>query len=241
MEILYQDEHYIAVHKPAGLLVHRTQIDQSEIQACVQLLRDQIGRKVYPCHRLDKATSGVLLFALNKDALKAANEVFASGKVEKVYLAVVRGWMTEAGHLDYPLVLEEEGRGEAKVPKVQSAVTTYRPIETFEINAPLGRYETARFSLVELRPETGRRHQLRRHMAHLRHPIIGDTCHGDGLQNRFFREHFNCHRMLLSAIRLQLQHPLTEAHLSIERSSNAVIRLYKQIDKLIGEDGPFRI
>ncbi|NDV61431.1 hypothetical protein G0Q06_03105 [Puniceicoccales bacterium CK1056] len=218
LEILYQDDHYIAVDKPAGLLVHRTQIDQSESQACVQILRNQIGRRVYPCHRLDKATSGVLFFALSPEALAAANKVFASGGVEKIYLALVRGWVTEAGRLDYPLVLEEEGRGENTLPKVQDAVTAYRPLKRFEVNKPLGRYQTARFSLIELRPETGRRHQLRRHMAHLRHPIIGDTTHGDGLQNRFFRDEFNCHRLLLTAISLKLAHPINGGELHIQTS-----------------------
>lgn len=216
MKILYQDAHYIGIYKPAGLLVHRTQLDASETVACVQLLREQIGRKVSPYHRLDKATSGVLLFALDPDSLKAANDSFACGKVEKAYHAVVRGWIKEEGRLDYPLELEQEGRGVEAAPLVQSAVTVYRPLERFEIKVPLGRYQSARYSLVELRPETGRRHQLRRHMAHLRHPIIGDTCHGDGLQNRFFREHFDCHRLLLTALSLTLEHPITGELLRIE-------------------------
>jgi tRNA pseudouridine65 synthase len=236
MKILYQDEHYIGVYKPAGLLVHRTNLDASETVACVQLLRDQIGKKVYPCHRLDKATGGVLLFALDPDSLKAANEIFASGKVEKLYHAVVRGWIQQEGRLDYPLELEQEGRGADKAaPRVQSAITVYRPLEQFEINMPLGRYQTARYSLVELLPETGRRHQLRRHMAHLRHPIIGDTCHGDGLQNRFFRDHFNCHRLLLTAISLTLDHPVSGELLRIESAPDAE---FMETIKILQDDQP---
>jgi tRNA pseudouridine65 synthase len=220
MEILYHDAHYIGIYKPAGMLVHRTQIDASEAVACVQLLRDQIGKRVYPCHRLDKATSGVLLFALDAEALKAANEAFATGKVEKVYHAIVRGWVTEPGRMDYALALEDGHRGMESAPG-QSAVTVYRPLEQFEIPEPVGRYRTARYSLVELRPETGRRHQLRRHMAHLRHPVIGDTCHGDGLQNRFFRGHFDCHRLLLTAVSLTLEHPVTRQQLRIGSAPDA--------------------
>lgn len=209
LKILYQDDHYIAVDKPAGMLVHRTRMDRDERLACVQVLRDQTGRRVYPVHRLDKATSGVLLFALDPEALAAANAEFATGRVEKRYLALVRGWITEAGCLDYPLVPEEEGNTADKAPKVREAVTHYRPLKQYEVDKPLGRYPTARFTRVELSPKTGRRHQLRRHMAHLRHPIIGDTTHGDGLQNRFFREVFNCRRLMLAATLLRLRHPVT--------------------------------
>jgi tRNA pseudouridine65 synthase len=214
LRILYQDENYVGIYKPAGLLVHRTALDANETVFCVQLLRNQIGMEVFPCHRLDKATSGVMLFALNKNALKLANDRFAEGKIEKVYHAIVRGWIKEPGKLDYPLTLEDGVSEESE--KVQEAVTIYRPLELFEMPVSLGRYETARFSLIELTPQTGRRHQLRRHMAHLRHPILGDTTHGDGLQNRFFRDRFACDRLLLTSVMLCLDHPVDGSLMRIE-------------------------
>lgn len=213
LDILYQDDHYVAVHKPAGLLVHRTTIDRHETRFAVQLLREQIGTWVWPCHRLDKPTSGVLLFALHKDALSLAHRAFAEQRVHKQYLAVVRGWIPEEGRLDYPLKPDKRNgrKGTAK-----DAATAYRPLEFFEIPFPSAGHPSSRFSLMELLPETGRTHQLRRHMKHLRHPIIGDTCHGDSHQNTLFREHLGCRRLLLTATRLRLSHPITSAPLHIE-------------------------
>lgn len=200
--ILYQDDHFAAVYKPAGLLVHRTMLDARETRFCVQMLRDQLGRPVYPCHRLDKPTAGILLFALNKAALRLAQEALGSGQAQKRYLAIVRGWMPESGKIDYPLRYEKDELDPKRPEAPQPAVTNFRRLATTELPHPVGRYSSARYSLVELEPETGRKHQLRRHLAHLRHPIIGDTRHGDGAHNRFFREHFNSHRLLLVATAL---------------------------------------
>ncbi len=213
LDILYQDDRYVAVDKPAGLLVHRSNIDKYETRFCVQLLRDQLGKHVFPCHRLDKPTSGVLLFALDKEALVAANDLFVQHRISKTYHAIVRGWIDEAGTIDHPLKDitdsgEKSGGG--------SAVTEFHRLRKFEIDVPLGRYPTARYSLVELSPETGRMHQLRRHMKHLNHHIIGDTNYGDGLHNRFFREHFNSSRLLLNASWLEFVHPFTGARIMIE-------------------------
>lgn len=216
MDILYQDEYYIGVYKPPGLLVHRSTVDAHERRFCVQLLRDQVGQPVYPCHRLDKPTSGALLFALSRDALRAANEAFAAGRVEKRYRAVVRGWIRESGCLDYPLSPERDPRRDRLPAAPQSAVTAYFPVDHFEWKQPHGPHATVRASLVELSPRTGRTHQLRRHMAHLRHPIIGDTRHGDGWHNRHFRERFACHRLLLTATGLRLRHPFLEEVLALE-------------------------
>ena len=213
--VLYQDDHYIVVYKPPGLLVHRTALDHRERTACLQLLRDQTGKRVYPCHRLDRATRGILLFAFSEESLKSASLAFAEGRVEKTYHALVRGWIG-SGRIDYPLRPEHLSKAIGPTDRLQPAVTTYRLLEKFEIDIPLGRYPSARFSLVCLSPETGRTHQLRRHMAHLRHPVIGDTSHGDSTQNRFFREHFHCHSLLLASVGLCLTHPLTGEMLRIE-------------------------
>lgn len=209
LTILFRDEHLVAVYKPPGLLVHRTQIDARERRFCIQILRDQIGQEVYPCHRLDKPTSGVLLFALTKEVLRTVNLAFSEGRVEKAYHAVARGWIDQPGKVDYPLVPLERKEDAADPVAAQTAITIYTPLERYELNEPVGRYASARYSLIELLPHTGRTHQLRRHMAHLRHPIIGDTRHGDGVQNRFFRQQLGCHRLMLSSISLCLDHPVT--------------------------------
>ncbi len=211
-QVLYQDDWLIAINKPPGWLVHRSPIDRSESRFCVQALRDQLGQPVYPCHRLDKPTSGVLLFALEKDTLRRVNQLFAIHRVEKTYHAIVRGWMEETGTIDHPLKdIADGGQKRGGGP----ARTQFRRLKAYECPQPLGRYGTARFSLVELRPLTGRMHQLRRHLKHAGHPIIGDTRYGDGVQNRFFRDSFRVHRLLLNASSLELDHPVTGVTLSI--------------------------
>jgi tRNA pseudouridine65 synthase len=217
LRVLYQDDHYIAINKPSGLLVHRSEIDRCERRFALQLLRNQIGQHVFPIHRLDKPTSGVLLFGLHSEAAARAQEAFRARRVRKEYLAVCRGHMPEQGLIDYPLSdnREKMERGEQERPP-QPATTRFQCLGTTELPLPLGRYETVRYSLLKLLPETGRKHQLRRHLKHLSHPIVGDTRYGDGKHNRLFREHFNSRRLLLFAIRLQLLHPYTGAPLCIE-------------------------
>lgn len=200
LPVLYRDEHLIAIDKPAGLLVHRSGIDRHETRFAMQMLRDQIGQRVYPLHRLDKPTSGVLLFALDADTARLAGPLFESQAVTKTYVAVVRGWADETGHIDYPLReipdAITDARAAADKP-AQAAVTDYRCLARVELPHPVGRYSSARYSLLELRPHTGRKHQLRRHMKHIFHPIVGDTTHGDGAHNRFVRDHLDCRRLLL--------------------------------------------
>ena len=210
LKIIYQDEHYVAIDKPAGLLVHRSALDVHETEFALQMLRDQIGRVVHPCHRLDRPTSGVLLFALDQDSLRATQKEFAEQGCDKAYLAVVRGWANDEGEIDNDL------KGEEAPHKIQSAQTNYRTLAKSELPHAVGRYRTARFSLVGLAPKTGRKHQLRRHMAHIRHPIVGDTRHGDGAQNRFLREHCGCQRMMLRADSLSFTHHASGQRLSLE-------------------------
>ena len=218
LELLYQDEDYVAVDKPAGLLVHRSPLDASETVFALQLLRDQIGQPVYPCHRLDRPTSGVLLFALNQDALRFTQDEFAAQKCSKTYEAAVRGWTEDSGEIDYELRSEEEPD------KIQSAPTHYRTLNRSELELPVGRYETARFSHLELTPETGRKHQLRRHLAHLRHPILGDTRHGDGAQNRFFREHCGMQFLMLRATELSFTHHRSGARITVSAKPDPTFR-----------------
>lgn len=220
LEILYQDDYYIAVHKPAGLLVHRSPIDKRERRFCLQLLRDQIGQLVYPCHRLDKPTSGVLLFALDKESLRLASRLFQAKTTRKTYHAVVRGWTGKEGVIDHPLVYREEGGVLRGGGEPQEARTAYRCLRQFELDQPVGQFPTARYCELELTPATGRMHQLRRHMKHIHHPIVGDTRYGDGVHNRLFRDEFSSHRLLLVASSLEFSHPVTNQPITIQRGAD---------------------
>ncbi|MBP2699464.1 MULTISPECIES: tRNA pseudouridine(65) synthase TruC [Photobacterium] len=212
LEILYRDEYLIAVNKPAGMLVHRSWLDSHETVFVMQTLRDQIGQHVFPLHRLDRPTSGVLLFGLSSEIAAEMMPMFAGRDMHKTYHAVVRGWIKEAAVLDYPLKVELDkiaDKNASEEKEAQPAVTAYEPLATVETDIAVGRYPTSRYCLVEMKPETGRKHQLRRHMHHLSHHIIGDVNHGDGRHNRMFREHYDCHRLMLHASRLQFAHPIT--------------------------------
>ncbi|WP_020161414.1 MULTISPECIES: tRNA pseudouridine(65) synthase TruC [Methylobacter] len=218
MKILYQDDHFVAIDKPAGLLVHRSEIDRRETRFAVQILRDQLGRHVFPVHRLDKPTAGVLLFALNSDAARAMTAVFMGDGIGKTYLAVVRGHTAETDTIDYPLKEELDKMTDAKADPdkpAQAAVTHYQRLATTELPHAVGRYPTCRYSLLRITPETGRKHQIRRHMKHIFHPIVGDTTHGDGRHNDFFRNHFDCHQLLLAATGLTFTHPYSGAAVNI--------------------------
>ncbi len=238
IEILYRDEHLIAVHKPAGMLVHRSPIDRSETVFAMQLTRDTIGRRVYPFHRLDKPTSGLLMFALHPEGARRMTTQLQGRTLRKRYLAVVRGHIDQ-GTVDYPLVEESDPYGDplARPDKgAQPAVTDYRCIARTELPYPVGRYPTARYSLVELYPRTGRRHQIRRHMKHLFHPVIGDTTHGDGRHNRFFREHIGCERLLLAAVGVEFRHPFSGETLQI--ACPLALGFQRVIDALFVGDRP---
>ena len=226
LEILYQDEYLVAVNKPAGLLVHRTAIaaGQTELFA-LQLLRDQIGRYVYPLHRLDRPTSGVLLFALDEETTRLVKEAFATRQVHKRYLALVRGYTTESGTIDYPLEKWVDRKvkkkkmaklGEGKTLERQEAVTHYTRLGTAELPIPVGRYDTSRYSLVDITIETGRTHQIRRHFNHIAHPLVGDHRYGDNQHNRMFRERLGLPPLFLLAYHLGLSHPYTKRPLAIE-------------------------
>ena len=224
LEILYQDEVLVAVNKPAGMLVHRSWLDRHETQFVMQTLRDQIGQRVYPIHRLDRPTSGVLLFALNSEIANLLCLQFEQKQIEKQYLAVVRGYVTGHGEIDYPLKVQLDKIADKfsqpdKAP--QSAVTFYEGLQTVEMPYGVGRYATSRYSLVRLIPQTGRKHQLRRHMKHIFHPILGDTQYGDLHQNRALMEHTGCARLLLHAEKLTFVHPLTQRPMTIQAGLDA--------------------
>lgn len=207
LQILYQDEHLVAINKPHGLLVHRSPIAADASEFAVQLLREQIGRKVYPVHRLDRKTSGVLLFALDNAINSQLQQAFMNKEVTKKYLAIVRGFTPEKGNIDYPLT-NEDG-------KMQEALTHYTTLQHFEIPVPFGKFDTSRYSLVEVMPETGRMHQIRKHFAHIFHPIIGDRPYGCNKQNKLFLDKWHMNTMLLHASELHFMHPATKLLITI--------------------------
>ncbi|MBU2871963.1 tRNA pseudouridine(65) synthase TruC [Colwellia sp. E2M01] len=254
LTILYQDEFMVAVDKPAGLFVHRSFMDRDEIYFALQLVRDQIGQYVYPVHRLDRPTSGVLLFALTKEVATLLSEAFANKSKQadllitslkasdisaeekgraasdieaasqastmvKTYYALVRGHLTvPEGLIDHPLKEKLDKLGDKNVSRdkpAQSAQSYYQIKQQASLPIPLGKFDSVRYSLVEVRPVTGRRHQIRRHLAHLRTPIIGDINYGDNKQNPFFNQHFGFKRLMLHAQSLAFDHPITHERINI--------------------------
>jgi len=212
LEIVYQDDHLIAINKPHGLLVHRSSIATDAKEFALQLLRDQIGKYVSPVHRLDRKTGGLLLFAFNKDVEIAMHQQFQNAEVKKKYLAILRGHAPDSQEIDYPLA-KENGN-------MQEAFTAFVTLKRAELNIPLGQHPTSRYSLVEATPTTGRMHQLRRHFAHIFYPIIGDRKHGCNKQNRFFKEQWEMTTMLLHASELEFTHPVTNEPIHLKASLN---------------------
>ena len=268
LDILYRDEWLIAIDKPSGLLVHRSPIAAHEERFAVQLLRDQIGQRVYPAHRLDRGTSGILLFALDRQTAAALGKQFEAHTVDKHYVAIVRGHLPESGTIDHPLVRRldpiEHSRGKgagrrdvppghesededhapecdrgldpaakhapkrgdddpsdsaaAGLPHAEvglPSLTHFCRLARAELPHAVDRYPSSRYALVALRPETGRRHQLRRHLKHISHPIIGDATYGKGRHNRLFQTLFDSQRLLLACTRLSLTHPVTGTPLTL--------------------------
>lgn len=228
--LLWQDADFVAVHKPAGLLVHRSPIANRDERFALQLVRDRVGRHVYPVHRLDRGTSGVLLMALSPEAARAAVARFEAGEVRKHYLALVRGWPAEEGTIDHPLRRIDEDlprtdRGLST--EAQPALTRYRRIAAREWAAealpgplPSGLlapgHASLRYALLALQPHTGRQHQLRRHLKHIAHPIVGDATYGKGVHNRWWADRLGLQRLWLHARALELPHPRDGTPLRLE-------------------------
>ena len=221
LPILFRDDHLVAVDKPSGLLVHRTKLDAGERRWLLQMLRKQLRQRVYPVHRLDKGASGVMLFALRPEVAAALGELVRRRGLGRTYVAVVRGLTPETGVIDYSLATRldpAELRGDAAAaPKrpARPALTRYLRLASAELSHRVDRYATSRYSLLQLEPLTGRRHQLRRHLHHVSHPIIGDSTYGKGRHNRLFARLFGCRRLLLACVELRFPHPLSAAPVTV--------------------------
>ena len=223
LEILFEDENLILINKPAGLLVHRTRQAYGEEENALIHLRDQIGSWVAPVHRLDRATSGILLFAKNEEILPQLKARFMDREVRKLYLTIARGIPKEkAGLINHPLESERSK-------KLQEAQTKFRVLAESEIPFnSTGRYPTSRYSLLEMELLTGRTHQIRRHLAHIRHYILGDKKHGDNRQNIFFENQFGLQNLLLHAWKLSFRHPIAEDEISLSCPPPAHFRTIMQ-------------
>ncbi|MFT2111477.1 pseudouridine synthase [Marinomonas sp. 2405UD68-3] len=211
LTILFQDDYIIAINKPEGLLVHRTHLDKHEEDAVVQRLRDQIGQWVFPVHRLDRATSGVLILALSPVIARVLGSQFENHEISKTYHALVRGHLSLTGHIDYPLARIDEIKGSARIKVAgteKAAETAYKTLSTFTLPMPVSRYPEARCSLVEVTPFQGRKHQIRRHFKHIFHPLIGDTRYGCRHYNALFKHGALPKRMFLHALNITFSHPV---------------------------------
>jgi tRNA pseudouridine65 synthase len=221
LEIIFQDDYLVAVNKPNGLLVHRSSIASLETIFALQLVRDQTGKKVYPVHRLDRKTSGVLVFAFDGETAKLLQEQFSGHTVSKKYLAITRGYFPDEIEVDYPLTNDRN--------KKQEAITFFKTLKRTTLDIPLGEHPTSRYSLVEIFPKTGRQHQIRKHCNHLRHPIIGDRPHGCTKQNRLFKERWQMTTMLLHAEALSFVHPVSGADIILKAGLNEEFLRMKEI------------
>lgn len=208
LAILYQDEELVAINKPHDLLVHRSPIAADASVFALQLLRDQLQQPVYPAHRLDRKTGGVLLFSLTKDMDSKAQSLFANQEIAKTYWAIVRGYTDDSGTIDYPLKRENG--------TIQDALTHYKTLHRAELNIPSGKFPTSRYSLVEVKPVTGRMHQIRKHMAHIFHPILADRPHGCNKQNKIWKDNFEMDTMMLHAKSLSFKQPNSGDTIDIE-------------------------
>ncbi len=221
IEILYQDDCLVAINKPEGLLVHRSPIDKHETRFALQETRNQIGRHVYPIHRLDKPTSGVLLFALSPEVATRIQSQFHDQTVQKNYLLVCRGYTPFSGEIDHPLVPRNDFKKKKKPVEpvaskpAQDAVTRFERLATLEIEAQVDRYPVSRYSLVKASPVTGRKHQIRRHFKHISHPIVGCPKYGKSNHNRYFADMLRCPRLLLHCQSMEFVHPVTQKRVKV--------------------------
>ena len=224
IEIIYQDDQFLAVNKPEGLLVHKTNIDKYETRYLLQELRDQIGKYLYPVHRLDKPTSGLILFALNPETAAFLQKQIEDNTAKKDYLLVCRGYCPENGTIDHPLKPIDEFKSKRKKPKEQkpakSATTTFKRLNIIELPVSIDKYPSSRYSFVKARILTGRKHQIRRHFKHISHPIIGCPKYGKSTHNKYFSEQLETPRLLLHSYQMTIKNPLTDEEIQLPAPLN---------------------
>ena len=219
LNILFEDESLVVVNKDSGLLVHKTSIDARETKFALQILRDQIRQRVFLVHRLDKPTSGALIFAKSKEIAAKMSQEFVEQRVHKKYLAIVRGAVKGQILIDYPLKEVRDQKNDPRMQKTkdaQVAQTFIKCLSSIELPVRVGRYSSSRYSLIEANPLTGRQHQIRRHLKHISHPIIGDINYGSGEHNRFFENHLGVRRLFLACTQIAFTHPTTQKILSVD-------------------------
>lgn len=214
LRLLHHDAQLVAIDKPPGLLVHASALDAHETRNALDLLQAQLGERLWTVHRLDKGTSGVLLFARSAAAARALGAAFETGAVAKRYRALVRGWPDDEGTIDHPLARDPE-RPSAGQPLLP-ACTRWRTLARHEWPFGDGRHASSRYALVEAEPLQGRRHQIRRHFKHIAHPLVGDSTHGKGAHNRAVAAWLGVARLWLHAERLALPALDGRAPLAIE-------------------------
>ena len=214
LDILFQDEHLVAVNKPAGLLVHRTHLAKDEEDAVVQRLRDQTGKWVFPVHRLDRGTSGVLVMAFSPEVARRLAAQFSESKTQKTYHCLVRGYCDDFGVIDYPLAKlnEQKGRSRFKIEGTEKAAeTSFSRLKQYQLPVPVSRYDSMRLSWLEVTPKQGRKHQIRRHFKHHLNPLVGDSCYGCRHINKVAKEIWSDDfRLMLHASSLEFTHPKSE-------------------------------
>ncbi len=227
--VLYRDEFLAVVDKPAGLMVHDSALARGETDFMADRLRAQFDRPIFLVHRLDRATSGCLLLAFDRESASILGKMLMSGDIEKDYLAVCRGWPEVAFTIDHPL---DGGPGK---PLKKPAITDFVRLATCELALPSAGFDTSRYALLCAQPQTGRFRQIRRHLKHLSHHLIGDTSHGDGRHNRAFRM-MGIHRMLLHAERLRFDHPYSGARIEAVAPPDAEFaKALALFDRMLGD------
>lgn len=229
-DILYHDDALLVLNKPAGVPVHGSRMIEGRPATLLGMARRLTGRMVHAVHRLDRPVSGAILLVFDRETLSAMSAAFEQREVSKRYIAVVRGWTEEGGVIDHPLLPPRDERRGGDEPR--AAVTRYKRLATVELPYAVPPYRTARYSLLSLVPETGRRHQLRRHMKHISHHLAGDTSYGKGEHNRLFRERFGCGRLLLHSQLLEFRHPRTTQRVAVTAPPD---REFRKVLNLFGE------
>lgn len=220
--VLFHDCRLLVMNKPAGVPVHGSKMLEDDPDTLLSMARELSGHVVHAVHRLDRPVSGANLLTFDRAALAGLSRQFEERSVRKQYLAITRGWLDQHGTIDYPLLPPRDERKANSV--ARAAVTQYECLGQAEIPAEIAPYQTARYSLLLLEPQTGRRHQLRRHLKHVSHHLVGDTTYGRGEHNRLFRQRFDCQRLLLHSLSVEFDHPESGARLRVEAPLDAAFQ-----------------